>query len=129
MLTGIITLWNGAVAAIPSGWKLCDGNNGTPDLRNRFVVGAGDTYAVGASGGSINHLHAFTSNNHNHDFTGFGHDHDLLSGSGIAAGTDYSEKTNTGNATGTTDNNTASGNTNNQDGRPPYYALAYIMKT
>lgn len=128
MKAGIITLWAGSVASIPSGWTLCNGANGTPDLRNRFVVGAGDTYAVGASGGAINHLHAFTSDNHNHDFTGFGHDHDLLAGSGISAGTDYAKLTDTESATGTTDNNTASGDTNNQDGRPPYYSLAYIMK-
>lgn len=49
---GGIILWSGAVNAIPSGWALCDGNNGTPDLRDRFVVGAGYSYAVGAQGGN-----------------------------------------------------------------------------
>ena len=49
---GVITLWSGAVAAVPSGWYLCNGSNGTPDLRDRFVVGAGSTYAVGATGGA-----------------------------------------------------------------------------
>lgn len=37
---GIITMWSGSIAAIPSGWVLCDGTNGTPDLRDRFIVGA-----------------------------------------------------------------------------------------
>jgi len=37
---GVIVMWSGTVATIPSGWALCDGNNGTPDLRDRFVVGA-----------------------------------------------------------------------------------------
>lgn len=50
--TGIITLWSGAIAAIPSGWVFCNGSNSTPDLRDRFVVGAGTTYAVGATGGA-----------------------------------------------------------------------------
>lgn len=49
---GIITLWSGAISAIPAGWTLCNGSNSTPDLRDRFVVGAGTTYAVGATGGA-----------------------------------------------------------------------------
>lgn len=49
---GIITMWSGAIGAIPSGWFLCDGTNGTPDLRDRFIVGAGSTYAVNATGGA-----------------------------------------------------------------------------
>lgn len=48
---GIILIWSGNIIDIPTGWQLCDGTNGTPDLRNRFVVGAGGTYAVGATGG------------------------------------------------------------------------------
>ena len=51
-VAGMIMLWSGASNAIPSGWLLCDGTNSTPDLRNRFVVGAGSTYAVGDTGGS-----------------------------------------------------------------------------
>jgi microcystin-dependent protein len=50
--TGVITLWSGAISAIPSGWVLCNGSNSTPDLRDRFVVGAGSTYAVNATGGA-----------------------------------------------------------------------------
>lgn len=45
-MIGIICLWEGAIVDIPAGWQLCDGTNGTPDLRNKFVIGAGDTYAV-----------------------------------------------------------------------------------
>ena len=45
-------IWSGASNNIPSGWVLCNGSNGTPDLRNRFVVGGGSSYSVGAQGGS-----------------------------------------------------------------------------
>ena len=49
---GAILMWSGAVDAIPTGWALCDGRNGTPDLRDRFIVGAGGSYDVGDTGGS-----------------------------------------------------------------------------
>jgi hypothetical protein len=49
--TGMISLWYGAIGSIPTGWYLCDGANGTPDLRDRFIVGAGSTYSVSATGG------------------------------------------------------------------------------
>lgn len=48
---GLITLWSGSIVSIPAGWTLCDGTLGTPDLRDRFIVGAGSTYAVNATGG------------------------------------------------------------------------------
>ena len=54
---GIIT-WSGAIVDIPAGYQLCDGTNGTPNLKDSFVIGAGNTYAVDAEGGSINHNHA-----------------------------------------------------------------------
>jgi microcystin-dependent protein len=49
---GGIIMWSGSVASIPTGWLLCDGANGTPNLQNRFIVGAGDTHAPGATGGA-----------------------------------------------------------------------------
>lgn len=85
--SGVITLWSGAIAAIPIGWSLCNGSSGTPDLRDRFVVGAGTTYAVGATGGADtvtldatmipSHTHTVTTtgttsseNAHSHTFSG-----------------------------------------------------------
>lgn len=53
--SGCIVIWSGASTAIPDGWALCNGTNGTPDLRDRFVLGAGSTYAVGATGGEATH--------------------------------------------------------------------------
>lgn len=49
---GVITMWSGSIVAIPAGWALCDGTSGRPDLRDRFIVGAGSTYAIGATGGA-----------------------------------------------------------------------------
>jgi len=49
--SGGIIMWSGSIGSIPAGYYLCDGNNGTPDLRDRFVVGSGTSYAVGNTGG------------------------------------------------------------------------------
>jgi hypothetical protein len=87
--TGVITMWYGSIAAIPTGWYLCDGTNSTPDLRDRFIVGAGSTYAVAATGGSANatlvsHTHTASSSSsftgsalgtHTHTATDSGHAH------------------------------------------------------
>jgi len=109
--TRTIVLWHGAIVDIPAGWLLCNGANGTPDLRNRFLVGAGDTYSVDDTGGSINHTH---------NFTGAGHTHNIGAGGEIAAGANFDASTDQAFPVGTTDA---------KDGRPPYHALAYIMKT
>lgn len=50
--SGMIMMWYGLLASIPSGWVVCDGTNGTPDLRDRVPIGAGSTYALNDSGGS-----------------------------------------------------------------------------
>jgi len=109
--TGLICLWSGAIGTIPTGWKLCDGNNGTPDLRNKFLLAAGGLYNPADTGGNTVH---------NHTFTGDGHSHQLSAGPLMAVGTDYSKTSTTNPTTGTTDNGSS---------LPPYFALAYIMKT
>lgn len=69
-VVGQVIMWFGTLGAIPDGWALCNGSGGTPDLRDRFVVGAGTTYALGATGGSDTtsssgaHTHATTSGPH-----------------------------------------------------------------
>jgi hypothetical protein len=86
--TGVITMWYGSIASIPTGWYLCDGTNSTPDLRARFIVGANTTtYPVAATGGSadatlVSHTHTATSTftgsalgTHTHTATDAGHTH------------------------------------------------------
>jgi len=138
--TGLIAIWSGATGSIPSGWTLCNGSNGTPDLRNSFIIGAGSTYAVGATGGStdsivVSHTHTATST-----VTDPGHVH-VVPGSNVSAGstpgnfeafqsTGVNNNTNsatTGITVATTNASTGTSGTNAN--LPPYYALAFIMKT
>ena len=141
-VTGMIMLWSGSIATIPAGFALCNGSNGTPDLRDRFVVGAGSTYAVNATGGSANatlptHTHTATSS-----VSDSGHFHVMdrflgnLGGSstayvgdnsgGGAASSQNTQSASTG-ITVTTTNSTEGSSATNAN-LPPYFALAYIMK-
>lgn len=54
---GTIVMWSGLIAAIPAGWKLCDGTSGTPDLRDRFVRGSAAGIDPGVVGGADTHTH------------------------------------------------------------------------
>ncbi len=110
IVPGIITQWSGSIISIPSGWALCDGTLGTPDLRNKFVVGSGDTYTQDDTGGNANHTHPFT---------GDGHHHTLESGTDIAIAAVITHQSTTDPAIGTTDP---------ESNLPTYYSLAYIMK-
>ena len=63
-------MWSGASTAIPTGWLLCNGANNTPDLRDRFIVGAGNSYSVGSTGGEATHtLTVSEMPSHNHSAT------------------------------------------------------------
>jgi hypothetical protein len=135
-LSGMIILWSGSVASIPTGGLLCNGSSSTPDLRNRFVVGAGSTYAVDATGGSANatlpsHTHTATSTvtdpSHSHLFQVSG------SGSGNPSSTNAGSSTAATNTavTGITVATSISteGSSATNANLPPYYALCYIMKS
>ena len=50
--SGVILMWSGSTDTIPAGWALCNGQNGTPDLTDRFILGAGKTYQPGTTGGA-----------------------------------------------------------------------------
>ena len=129
-VAGMIMLWSGSSATIPSGWLLCDGTNSTPDLRNRFVVGATSTYAVGATGGSadaivVSHTHTITDPGHSHSYQLAT---TLIPNSGSATNclTQTTASTTGTASTGISINTTGSSGTNAN--LPPYYALCYIMK-
>ncbi len=65
--SGVICMWAGPASAIPAGWLLCNGANGTPDLRDRFIVGAGLSYGVGAAGGvAVQNVTTQSAGSHNH---------------------------------------------------------------
>ena len=140
--SGGIIIWSGSSASIPSGWALCNGTNGTPDLRDRFVVGAGSSYSVGNTGGTkdavvVSHSHSATSTvsdpGHNHtasvwrvnganDTTNrFGTYTDAQ-----ARGTATTDSAVTGITVSTSISSAGSSGTNMN--LPPYYALCYIMK-
>ena len=133
---GGIILWSGAILDKPAGWHLCDGTNGTPDLRDRFVVGAGSTYAVGNTGGSkdavvVSHTHTGTTNPSTTGLSGalprnFGLGTSFEEGRGSPdwAFTDVTGITHTH---GFTTNNATNGESGTNKNLPPYYALAYIM--
>lgn len=135
--SGVITMWSGSVGSVPSGWNLCDGTNGTPNLVNRFVVGAGSTYSVGSTGGStdaivVSHTHTATSvvtdPGHLHTYTTSNFTIDANNGGSRAgeATTRNSSTATTGITVATTNASTGTSGTNAN--LPPYYALAYIMK-
>jgi microcystin-dependent protein len=134
---GVIVLWSGSIGSIPSGWALCNGSNGTPDLRDRFVVGAGSTYAVDATGGSadaivVSHTHTATS-----VVTDPGHTHTVNASTSYGGSTDFAAAFGGGSLTtnsGTTGitvatTNASAGTSGTNANLPPYYALCYIMKT
>jgi microcystin-dependent protein len=142
--SGAILMWSGSIATIPTGWLICDGTNGTPDLRSKFIVGAGSTYAVNATGGTadaivVSHTHTAStggqSATHTHGLTApaiatfgatsytIGGSLNALYGTTSVDGTNPASNDHTHAVT--VDSAGASGTNANL---PPYLALAYIMK-
>lgn len=116
---GTIVIWSGTVDNIPTGWQLCDGTNGTPDLRDKFVLGAGTKHAVGETGGSEEvTLTVEQMPEHNHLAKLSSGDAGVLniplkSNNSSWSNYNYSEP---------------SGSSQPHPNMPPYYALCYIMK-
>ncbi len=137
---GMISLWYGSIGSVPTGWYLCDGSNGTPDLRDRFIVGAGSTYSVSQTGGStdavvVSHTHTASTaaaGTHTHDFSiykvnDFNSPPNFIAASDDNQGTGSATTQSAGSHshTVTVDSAGVSGTNANL---PPYYALAYVMK-
>ena len=142
---GLISMWSGSIGSIPSGWYLCDGSNGTPNLTDRFVIGAGSTYAVNGTGGASTatlitanlpaHTHTATVTDPGHfhnqstTFTNSG-----INGSPISTG-NASNSTSASNGvvstatTGISVSNASTGSGTSFSILPPYYALAFIQKS
>ena len=134
-IAGMILIWSGSLGSVPSGWVLCNGSNGTPDLRDRFVVAAGSTYSVGQTGGSTDAI--VVTHTHTATVTDPGHVHTYIkpqastsyysningsSPGAVSASTDSA-------VTGISVANANTGSSGVNANLPPYYALAYIMKT
>ena len=140
---GGIIMWSGSVASIPTGWALCNGGNGTPDLQDRFIVGAGSGYAVGATGGDATvtlNINQIPSHNHGGLTTENGsHTHGTSTGQQWAMrNTPGLDSAYGGNGIGQGDMQPAGnhqhgipaqGGGQAHENRPPYYALAFIMRT
>jgi hypothetical protein len=145
-VAGMIMMWSGTIATIPSGWLLCNGSSGTPDLRNRFVIGAfsdnagvANTTITGSStqtGGSKDAI--VVSHTHTATVTDPGHTHTIA---GFAFQASGAAQSNTGtneftvnrivaasNTTGITVSNSTEGSSGTNANLVPYYALAFIMK-
>lgn len=147
---GGIIMWSGS--SIPTGWSLCNGTNGTPDLRNKFIVGSGTTYSIGASGGSESvtlstaqmpvHTHnTETAGNHRHNFKPIGSKREGGGGSRGIEAEEGDAFTPTPNPHDSLTNHvmdfagehsheiSQNGGGQAHENRPPYYALAFIMRT
>jgi hypothetical protein len=145
--SGVITMWSGTIATIPIGWLLCNGSSGTPDLRNKFVIGAfQDTAGVayttitGAdtqTGGTkdaivVSHTHTATvtdpGHTHTTGTTGDSYLSDVSGGGGRTHPSGSASNVTSSVTTGITVANSTTGSSGTNANLVPYFALAYIMK-
>ncbi len=146
--SGVIVMWSGSIGSIPSGWALCNGSNGTPNLRDRFIVGAGSSYGVGSTGGEATHtlstaempahthsagsLVANSAGAHTHSYTKPSPTEQFEDWEKGNEATRYGVGANTGSSGAHTHTisgvSGSAGSGGAHENRPPYYALAYIMK-
>lgn len=140
--SGIICLWSGSVDNIPDGWALCNGENGTEDLRDKFVVGAGRNYAVNATGGNTSQNVNLSGNtgattltvnqmpshahSYNKSFSAASDKSTSTAAPGYSSSTDHTSDTNyTGGSGSHTHSLSGSATVSTL---PPYYAKCYIQK-
>jgi microcystin-dependent protein len=137
---GLISMWSGSIGSIPAGWYLCDGSNGTPNLTDRFVIGAGSTYAVNGTGGVSSvtlitanmpaHTHTATVTDPGHTHTSNAHLQNTQSLAGGPSTTLLPAAATINSATtGITVSNASVGSGSSFSILNPYYALAFIQKS
>ena len=140
-VTGMIILWYGDTSNIPGGFVLCDGQNSTPDLRDRFIIGAGNNFSAGGTGGS-NSVTLSEANlpSHRHFVVSNSFGGQNRTGSNVSANNQVAKGTGAGNIFETynlasTGGNASAGRSSSVgsgtafDNKPLYHALCYIMKT
>lgn len=137
---GGIIIWSGAQTAIPSGWHLCDGTSGTPDLRNRFIVCAGSEYKVGDTGGSkqvtltveqlAEHKHEMVQPTFSQgsDYADYNISTYPLRVRGGSSGDSWAIEVDYRPSRELYLKMDTAGGSQPHENRPPYYALCYIMK-
>ena len=138
--SGGIIMWSGTIATIPSGWYLCNGSNGTPDLRDKFIIGA-NADSGGAAKTNVTGSYTQTggtkdaivvSHTHTATVTDPGHSHTSTVLSGINANANPGVQVGSGNTgTATTGISVAistTGSSGTDQNVPPYYALAVMQK-
>lgn len=113
--SGLIAMWSGAFGAIPAGWVVCDGNNGTPNLVDKFIRAS--AAAAGATGGNDAMAHTHTGPNHQHN---------IPTNRTGESGARETVLTDTITGLGGSGN---TGAASNDDNKPAYYTLIFIMKT
>ena len=138
---GLISMWSGSIGSIPSGWYLCDGSNGTPNLTDKFIIGAGSTYAVNGTGGATSvtlvtanmpaHTHTATVTDPGHTHTSNAQQQNTSNQLAGGGGLTTASATATINSatTGITVTNASVGSGTSFSIIPSYYALAYIQKS
>ena len=140
-LTGMIILWYGDTTNIPTGFVLCDGNNNTPDLRDRFVIGAGNNFSAGNTGGNNSltlteanlpsHRHFVVSNDlggQNRTNSNVSANNQVRKGTGASNLFEGYNLASTG-SDAASGRSSAVGSGTPIDNKPAYHALCYIMKT
>ena len=142
-VAGMIIMWSGTIATIPTGFVLCNGSNSTPDLRDKFIIGASAdsggaaktnvTASYTQTGGTkdaivVSHTHTATVTDPGHQHT-MGSDNCKIAVEISVANTGTSGETTNTATTGITVANSTEGSSGTNQNLPPYYALAFIMKS